>query len=194
MAVIFNSELSDSNWGYFAESVFSYDQFEALEGFFFFDKQAYAKTEDKGEGDHNNQVCHFFRALEPSLMEVKPRRFQVFEQGFYLESSLVVMAGIVSQIQVCQQEKGLWVSFFQPIHGICQGQCAFNEINTAGGSHRVESGYLAIKINEAIRGCPHYKQPLVRYTPLLQALAVEFSVAQKHHPAPGRANWGYHFE
>jgi Ni,Fe-hydrogenase III small subunit len=94
-------------------------------------------------------------------MEVKSRRFQVFEQGFDLEAAFIVMTGFVSQIQVCQQEKGLWVSFFQPIHCICQGQCAFNETNTAGGSHRIKSGYLAIKINEAIRGCPHHKQPVV---------------------------------
>ena len=55
-----------------------------------------------------------------SLMEVKSRRFQVFEQGFDLEATFIVMTGFVSQIQVCQQEKGLWVSFFQPIHHYCR--------------------------------------------------------------------------
>lgn len=176
MVVVLNGQLSDSNWGYFAQSVFSYDQFETLAGLFFFDKQANAKTEHKGEGDHNNQVCYFFRALEPGLMEVKARRFEMFEQGFYLKASFVVMAGIVSQIQVCQQENGFGVSFSQPIHGICQGQCAFNEINTAGGSHSIEAGYLFIKINEAIRGCSDDKQPVVICTPLPQALAVKFPV------------------
>ncbi|MBK8555443.1 MAG: hypothetical protein IPL65_06565 [Lewinellaceae bacterium] len=102
MVVLLNCQLSDSNWGYFSQSVFSNDQFEALEGLFFFDKQAYAKTEYKREGDHNNQICQILRAFEPSLMEVKPRRFQVFEQGFDLEAAFVVMAGFVSQIQICQ--------------------------------------------------------------------------------------------
>ena len=56
--------MSDSNWGYFSQSVFSYDQFEALAGLFFFEKQSYAKSEYKGEGDHNEMYFRLAALLD----------------------------------------------------------------------------------------------------------------------------------
>jgi len=99
--------LSDCNWREFAQPIFAHDQIEALDRFFFFDKQAYAEAEHERKSDCNNKVCQFFGTFQPRLMAVKARRFQVFEQGFDLEAAFVVVASFATQFQVCQQKKRL---------------------------------------------------------------------------------------
>jgi len=66
--------------------------------------------------------------------------------------------------------------------------------NSAVSADGVKASYFAVKIKEAIRGCPDNKQPIILCTPLLKALSTKFHVSTKHHPAYKRANLGDHFE
>jgi hypothetical protein len=85
-----------------------------------FDEQAHTETEHERESDHDNQVSEFFGAFYPGFVEKETGRLKVFEQGFDLEAALEVLAALVAQIQIQQQEKRLCMSFSTPIHGVCQ--------------------------------------------------------------------------
>ena len=53
-------------------------------------------------------------------MQLKAGRFEVLKQGLNLEPALVVIACILTQLEVCQQKQWLDMLFTVPVYGLSQ--------------------------------------------------------------------------